>query len=111
MEEQQSIGNQYLGDVAIKLRDLEEKQKMLKERLLLIGQNLVELREKNREDMLEVKKNIEMLKRNTERLIGFLEAASGEFSKFARKEDLEILQKQARMFQPLEFARKKHLKK
>ena len=36
-----------------------------------------------------------------ERLISFLETASSEFSKFAKKEDLEILSKQAKMFQPL----------
>ena len=35
-----------------------------------------------------------------ERMINFLETASSEFSKFAKKEDLEILSKQAKMFQP-----------
>jgi len=44
-----------------------------------------------------------------ERVKDFLEIASGEFQKFARKEDLEILSKQAKMFQPLEFVRKKDL--
>jgi len=29
-----------------------------------------------------------------------METISGEFSKFARKDDLEILAKQAKMFQP-----------
>ena len=33
--------------------------------------------------------------------------ASNEFSKFARKEDLDILAKQAKMFQPLEFVKQK----
>jgi len=41
----------------------------------------------------------------------FLETASAEFSQFARKEDLEILSKQAKMFQPLEFVRKKNSEK
>ena len=38
--------------------------------------------------------------------MGFLETASAEFSKFAKKEDLEILSKQAKMFQPLKLAGK-----
>jgi len=42
-----------------------------------------------------------------EKTISFLETASSEFSKFARKEDLEILSKQAKMFQPLKLIRKK----
>ena len=61
--------------------------------------------------MLEVKKELELLKRNMERLISFLETASSEFSKFAKKDDLEILAKQAKMFQPLELMSKKELER
>jgi hypothetical protein len=84
---------------------------MLRDRLLLIGQNLIEMKEKTSFDILEIKKDLEVIKKNMERLVSFLETASSEFSKFARKEDLEILAKQAKMFQPLEFIRKKDLKK
>ncbi len=108
--EQEGYGEYFLTDTNTKLRDLEEKQKMLKDRILLIGQNLVEMKEKTGSDILQIKKDIEIMKRNIERLISFLETASAEFSKFARKEDLEILSKQAKMFQPLGFIRKKDLK-
>lgn len=104
-------GDQFLWDINTKIRDLEEKNRMLKDRILLIGQNLVEIKEKTGSDILELKKDVETIKRNMERVISFLETASQEFSKFARKEDIEILSKQARMFQPLEFIRKKDLKK
>jgi len=110
-EERGGYENQYLPDINTKIRDLEEKNRMLKDRLLLIGQNLVEIKEKTNSDLLEIKKELEIMKRNMEHLISFLETASTEFSKFARKEDLEILSKQAKMFQPLEFVRKKDLKK
>ena len=83
-------GAQYSNDSFIKIRNLEEKQRMLKDRLLLIGENLIDMREKNREEILGMKKDFEMMKRNVERLVDFLETASGEFSKFAKKEDLEI---------------------
>lgn len=111
VEGQGSYENQYLPDINTKIRDLEEKNRMLKDRLLLIGQNLIEIKEKTNSDLLEIKKDFEIMKRNMERLISFLETASSEFSKFARKEDIEILSKQAKMFQPLEFVRKKDLKK
>jgi len=103
--------NQMFSDFASKIRDLEERQSMLRDRLLLIGQNLIETKEKTNSETIEVKKDIDKIKRNMEKLISFLETASDEFSKFARKEDLEILAKQAKMFQPLEFVRKKDLKK
>lgn len=96
----------YGTDVNVRIRDLEERQRILKDRLLLIGQNLIDIKEKNKEDILEIKKELEIIKQNMERLVSFLETASSEFSKFARKEDLEILSKQARMFQPLEKLKK-----
>lgn len=97
---------QAFGDVNSRIRDLEEKQRILKDRLLLIGQNLVDTRESVNERLLEIKKDIEILKQNMGRMLSFLESVSGEFSNFARKEDLEILSKQARMFQPLDFAKR-----
>lgn len=111
MEEQYDYYNQASTDANIGLRDLEEKQRILKERIFLLGQNLIEIREKNSREMLELKKEIEKIKEGMERVKEFLEIASGEFQKFARKEDLEILSKQAKMFQPLEFVRKKDLGK
>ena len=96
---QQNTSGMYAADPMWKMRELEEKQKILKSRILLIGQNLVEIKEKNQEDLLEIKKHIEILKEGMERVKSFLEMASKEFSKFARKEDVDILKKQARMFQ------------
>ena len=111
MMEIQGGNDPFLSDVNVRFRDLEEKNKMLRDRLLLIGQNLIETKEKTTSDILEIKQELEVIKKNMERLVSFLETASAEFSKFARKEDLEILSKQAKMFQPLDFVRKKDLKK
>jgi len=100
VEETGDYNTQIFNDASMKVRDIEEKQRILKERTILIGQNLVEIKEKNEEKILEVKKDLEIIKQKIERMASFLEIISGEFSKFAKKEDLEILAKQARMFQP-----------
>ena len=100
--DEQDYGYAMDTETPVRLRDLEEKQRILKDRTLLIGKNLIDLKEDFSSDLLEIKKDIELIKRDLERLKSFLESASEEFSKFARKEDLEILKKQARMFQPLE---------
>ncbi len=109
--EQYNYPGQGSFEIQTKIRDLEEKHRILKDRLLLIGQNLVEIKEKNTQEILEIKKELEMIKQNMERMVSFLETASAEFSKFAKKEDVEILAKQAKMFQPLEFVTKKDLEK
>jgi hypothetical protein len=103
--------NQYFTETSTKVRDLEEKQRIIKDRILLIGQNLIEMKEDVHITFLDIKKDIELMKRDIERLKSFFETASGEFSKFAKKEELEILSRQAKMFQPLEFVTKKDLEK
>jgi hypothetical protein len=103
--------NQYFTETSTKVRDLEEKQRIIKDRILLVGQNLIEMKEDIHTTFLDIKKDIEIMKRDIERLKSFFEAASGEFSKFARKDDLEILSKQAKMFQPLELVTKMDLEK
>ena len=105
-EEQYDYAEQALTETHIKIRSLEERQRILKDRLLLIGQNLIEIREENNKHILEIKKDIQTIEQSMERVMSFLETASGEFSKFARKEDLEILSKQAKMFQPLKLTKK-----
>jgi hypothetical protein len=106
---QEEAGYQDTGyvDINTKVRDLEEKQRIIKDRLLLIGQNLIEIKEKTDDTILELKKQIETLNQEMQSAKSFLETASQEFSKFAKKEDLDILAKQAKMFQPLEFIKRK----
>ncbi len=99
--EEENYDLQADNDLRIRLRYLEEKQRILKDRTLLLGNNLIDLKENTQKDILEIKQNIEIMSRGLDRLKSFLETASNEFGKFARKEDLEILKKQAKMFQPL----------
>ena len=93
------------------MKNLEERQKILKDRLLLIGQNLIDFKEQNQEEILNLKKQVSEISRNIDKIKDFVETISSEISKFAKKEDLEILKKQAKMFQPLEFVTKHDLEK
>jgi len=96
---------------ALKIRDIEEKQRILKDRLLLIGQNLIETKEETSQKILELKKDVESIKQSLQRIISFLEVIPEELSKLAKKEDLDVLVKQAKMFQPMEFLTKKDLER
>ena len=85
-----------------KIRDIEDKQKIIKDRLMLLGQNLISIKEKNNQEINEMKKDMEELKTSLHRLKDFLDVLSTELPNFAKKQDIEILKKQATMFQPLE---------
>jgi hypothetical protein len=110
MEDLQQNPSQIFTEINSKLINLEEKQKILKNRLLLIGKNLIGIKENTNKKNIEIKKDIEIIKKNMEKLLSFLETASSEFQKFAKKEDLNILAKQAKMFQPLKIIKKSKLK-
>lgn len=103
--------NQYFTETSTKVRDLEEKQRIIKDRILLVGQNLIEMKEDIHTTFLDIKKDIEIMKRDIERLKSFFETASGEFSRYAKKEELDVLAKQAKMFQPLELVTRRDLEK
>ena len=55
-----------LSEFNTKLRDIEEKQRLLKERVLLIGQNLVESKDSTERELTTLKLDVEELKENVE---------------------------------------------
>jgi hypothetical protein len=102
--------NNFLVEIGTRINEIEEKQRLLKDRLLLIGENLISTKEEYEKEILEFKKitkqmefEIKTLKQSNKRIIEELE-------NFARKTELEILERQMKIFQPLEFARIKDIR-
>jgi hypothetical protein len=110
MAEKQETDSQtqfLLMDFNTRLRDIDEKNKLIRERVLLLGKNLItskqeveeELKEIKKEN-LEIKKDLEKIKKITGRLIS-------EFNKFVERKELILIERMLKDFQPLEFMRKK----
>lgn len=97
-EQFQSQQPQFLLDINTRLRDLEEKQRLLKDRTLLIGQNLVESRQESFQEIQEIKKILFKLKEENMRMQELLQRIIEQLSGLARKEELVILQKQFDLF-------------
>jgi len=106
----QDYTSSLFGEFNAKLRDIEEKQKLLKERVLLIGQNLVETKENLEKDVIELKLAVEEMKNEQEKIKNTIIRISEELDKKARKSEIELLQKQAKMFQPLDLVRMEDIK-
>jgi hypothetical protein len=111
MTKESEYPNGIIGDSNIKIRDIEDKQRILKDRIILIGKNFIENKERNDSAIIEIKKDVDNIKSEINKISSFIEDISQEISKFAKKEDLEILTKQAKMFQPLNFIRRDELEK
>lgn len=104
-EEQQDYITPLLSEFNTKLVDIEEKQRLSKERVLLISQNLVELREEFNKTRTELKISIEEMKGDIEKMKRGIIRVAEEIEKRAKKSEVEILNNQMKMFSPLEFAR------
>jgi len=100
-----------MDDVNIRLRDLEEKNRILKDRTLLIGENLIESKEEMEKDITELKSKINFMEKEISRLKGIIETIMDETSNLARKSQLDIIERQMEMFSPLELVRQKDMEK
>lgn len=102
---QQNPVNSILSEFSTRLNEIEEKQRLLKDRILLVGENLVSTKESYEKNSLETKNLLKQLEFDIKTLKQLTKRITEAMDDFARKSDLEILARQAKIFQPLEFAR------
>ena len=107
MESQQTQDpmNALLSEFSTRLTEIEEKQRLLKDRILLIGQNLLTTKENYEKQTSDFRNQIKQLDQDVKVMKQFIKRITETLDEFARKSDLEILARQAKMFQPLELAR------
>jgi len=93
-----SNSNGFVSDPSTRVRDLEEKHRLLKDRTLLIGQNLVEEREKTFNEIQELKKEVLILKEENLRTKELLKRISEQITQTAKKDELLMLKRQFDIF-------------
>jgi len=100
----------FFAEIGTRLNEIEEKQRLLKDRVLLIGENLISTKEEIEKQNLEFKKQIKQMDFELKSLKQLNKRIVEEMDNLARKTELEILERQFKMFQPLELARIKDIK-
>ena len=101
----------YLSDINVKLRDLEEKQNLIRDRILLIGENLVEEKDQGNEEISNLKNNIKAITNDINKMKLVIQRLIESQDNFARKTEIQTLEKQFKMFEPLELIRTQDAKK
>ncbi len=101
----------YPSETSTKIRDLEERQRLLKDRVLLLGQNLLDIREESDQSVIILKKELETLKSEVARFGALINSIAEESGNFVRKEELAIIERQIKMFEPLNLVRLQDLDK
>jgi hypothetical protein len=113
MEEQsdQYNINALLSEFGTRLNEIEEKQRLIKDRVLLIGKNLISTKEELQKKDLEFKTRIKTMEFEINALKQLNKRIITELGNYAKKPQLEILERQMKMFQPLNLARIEDVKK
>jgi len=102
---------QYLlSDLNTRIRDAEERNKITKERTLLIGKNLIDTKQEVSEELKEIRHQNQLIQAELQKLRKTTEALVMETGKHIKREEILLLERMLKDFQPLEFVRMKDLK-
>src|SRR3989344_3207866 len=88
------------GPTISRMRDSEDKLDILKERLLLLNQTFISEQERMNLELLAIKESMRMINDDTSKIKEGMERIIKESSEFARREELSILERYIKMFEP-----------
>jgi hypothetical protein len=122
MANQQEEGNQMgflMSDFNTRLRDVTERNRLIRERVLLLGKNFISSRQELEDEINSLKKDNSIIKKELTRQKKISNNLLTEFNKFVKRDEMMLVERMLKDFQPLEFTRKKdveelikeHLKK
>lgn len=108
-EQYQDPVNSLLAEFGTRLNEVEEKQRLIRDRALLIGENLIETREESEQKDFELKTKIDEINLEIRNLKQLVHRIVNELPTLARRSEVEILENQSKMFQPLALTTKQEV--
>lgn len=108
---QQNPTSALLTEFSTRLNEIEEKQRLIKDRILLIGENLISTKEELDKETSEFRNQIKQIDFELKSLKQLVERITNELGNLARKSELEILDRQIKMFKPLKPVRAEDVKR
>ena len=111
--DEQELGavSALLSDFSTRMNDLEEQNRIIKERLVVISQTLLKQNDKLNKEISALKEGMRELRDEIDRLKEAMEHIVSESSEFARREEIKVLERYVKMFEPLKFATEDDVKR
>ncbi len=111
MEQPTQVQNPYapINDLNTRIRILEGKYNLTRERMLLINQNMIDHYKSINSDIKSINKEIKEIKEDLEDLKETIRSLLKESTLFARKDQLKVLEKYINMWNPLNFVTKEEV--
>lgn len=101
------------GDFSIfnKFADIEERQKILKERVLAFGESFVKNKDEISREITKIKDQLKELNFEIEKIKELMSHLLDESGNLARKEELVSMQRFFNMWEPLKFVKEEEVRK
>lgn len=111
MDENISNVASFLSDFSTRMNELEERLRILKERIVLISQTMLKQGERTNKEIKIIKESIVETKEEINKIKEMTEHIINESSGLARKEEVVVLEKYIKMFEPLKFTTEEDVKR
>jgi hypothetical protein len=109
MPEEETI-SVLLADLSTKLKEIDERNRILKERISLLSQTFLKREDRNNKEFAFIKEELNSLRLETGRLKEAVQHIISESAGFARKEELKVIERYAKMFEPVKFVKPEEVK-
>lgn len=107
-EQNQKTQIQYLlSDFATRLKDTEQRNSLVRERVLLLGKNLIQTKQQVEDEIQNLKKKTSQIEKEIRELKKTSQNIVEQIDKFVKRNEIYSVEKMLQDFQPLEFMRKK----
>ncbi len=109
MAEQQYTQTDLMSEIQSRIRLLESKNSLMRERALVINQNMIDGYKKITENVRSTEEEIKEFKKDLFEIKEILRHITKELEFFARKDSVKVLEKYINMWNPLNFVTEKEV--
>lgn len=110
-EEAMSEAENFYLDSTSRLRSLEGKYNLLRDRALIINNNMIDQYKKTSTEMKAINDDIKEIKSDLFKIKEAMKHMLKEFELFARKDDVKFLEKYINLWNPMKFITEEELVK
>ncbi len=100
-----------ISDINARIKDLDEKNNFLKEKMILLSQSFLKQENELTKELAILKDEIQNLRDEIDRIKEGVNHIIHESAAFARKEELKVLERYIKLWEPLKCVKEDEVKK
>lgn len=91
---EEGAGEQFYLDLNTRLREMEERQQLLKDRTLMIGRGVVDIKDKISTEVRDLRRIVSLLQQENAQMKETIQLMSEKLNGTSKKEELQMVRRQ-----------------